>query len=135
MSRLGPRSVIAILLSLVATSLYPQAPTTVAEASDYKQTSRHADTVAFCEQLAKIAPNVVRLGQLGISGEKRVMPLLILADPPVSTPEEAAKSGKLVVFAQGNIHAGEVDGKEALLMLAREIALAKERPLLKDLIF
>src|SRR5262249_56115344 len=92
-------------------------------------------TVAFCEQLAKSAPNVVRLTQLGLSGEKRVMPLLIIADPPVSTPEEAAKSGKLIVFAQGNIHAGEVDGKEALLMLARELALAKERPLLKDLIF
>src|SRR5262249_30161884 len=30
--------------------------------------------------------------------------------------------------------AGEVDGKEALLMLARDIATAKERPLLKDLV-
>src|SRR5262249_42546069 len=49
-------------------------------------------------------------------------------------PEEAAKSGKLVVFAFGNIHAGEVDGKEALLALARDLALAKERPLLKDLV-
>src|SRR5262249_35473069 len=91
-------------------------------------------TVAFCEQLAKSAPNVVRLTQLGLSGEKRVMPLLIIADPPVATPEEAAKSGKLVVFAQGNIHAGEVDGKEGLLMLARELALAQDRPLLKDLV-
>ena len=34
----------------------------------------------------------------------------------------------------GNIHAGEVDGKEALLMLARELATAKEKPLLKDLV-
>jgi cyclophilin family peptidyl-prolyl cis-trans isomerase len=59
---------------------------------------------------------------------------LILADPPVATAEEAAKSKKLVVFVAGNIHAGEVDGKEALLMLARDIALAKEPPLLKDLI-
>src|SRR5439155_20471426 len=30
--------------------------------------------------------------------------------------------------------AGEVDGKEALLMLARDLVLAKEQPLLKDLI-
>jgi len=69
------------------------------------------------------------------SFEGRKIPLLILADPPVATPEEAAKSGKLVVFAQGNIHAGEVDGKEALMMLAREIALTEDRPLLKHLIF
>jgi dipeptidyl-peptidase 4 len=38
------------------------------------------------------------------------------------------------VFAMGNIHAGEVDGKEALLMLMRDLALAKDRPLLKDLV-
>jgi len=105
----------------------------VAETSDYKATSRHADVVAFCEQLAKEVP-LVRLGTLGTSHEGRKLPLLILADPPVATPEEVARSKKLVVYAQGNIHAGEVDGKEALLMLARDLALAKERPLLKDLV-
>src|SRR5581483_10636078 len=58
----------------------------------------------------------------------------ILADPPISTPEEAARSNKLVVFAMGNIHAGEVDGKEGLMMLARDIGTSAERPLLKNLI-
>ena len=60
-------------------------PQTVAEKSDYKATSRHADVVAFCEQLAKQSP-VVRLGELGTSGEGRKLPLVILADPPVRTP-------------------------------------------------
>ncbi|HEV3238728.1 MAG TPA: M14 family metallopeptidase, partial [Gemmataceae bacterium] len=106
---------------------------TVAEKSDFKATSRHADVVAFCERLAKEAP-LVRLGELGTSHEGRKLPLIILADPPISTPEEAEKSGKVVVFAMGNIHAGEVDGKEAILMLAREIATAKDKPLLKDLV-
>jgi dipeptidyl aminopeptidase/acylaminoacyl peptidase len=124
--------VLASWLALAAPAS-AQAPRTVAEKTDYKETSRHADVVAFCEELAKQSP-VVRLGQLGTSGEGRKLPLLILADPPVATPEEAGKSGKLVVYAQGNIHAGEVDGKEALLMLARDLALAKERPLLKNLI-
>src|SRR5437870_4253270 len=78
--------------------------------------------------------SVVRLGELGTSFEKRKLPLLILADPPIAAPEEAAASGKLVVFAMGNIHAGEVDGKEGLLMLARDLATAKERPLLKHLV-
>src|SRR5207245_4999970 len=77
---------------------------------------------------------LVRLGELGTSVEGRKLPLLILADPPVATAEEAARSNKLVVYAQGNIHAGEVDGKEALLMLVRDLATAKERPLLKDLV-
>lgn len=106
---------------------------TVAESSDYKATSRHADVVAFCAELARRAP-CVRLGELGVSGEDRKLPLLVLADPPVATPAEAARSGKFVVLTIGNIHAGEVDGKEALLMLARDLALGKERSLLKDLV-
>jgi dipeptidyl aminopeptidase/acylaminoacyl peptidase len=108
-------------------------PRTTAETSDYKATSRYDEVVAFCKTLAKESP-LVRLGSLGRSHEGRDLPLLILADPPVATPEEAARSKKLIVFAFANIHAGEVDGKEALLMLARELALAKERPLLKDLV-
>jgi dipeptidyl-peptidase 4 len=106
---------------------------TVAEKSEYKATSKHADVLEFCEKLAKQSP-LVRLGEMGTSGEGRKLPLVIIADPPVATPEEAAKSKKLVVFVIGNIHAGEVDGKEALLMLARDLATAKERPLLKDLV-
>src|SRR5438270_6914962 len=131
------RNLIAAFFCLLITSIPLAAQDkilTVAEKSDYKATSRHAEVVDFCERLAKAAPNVVRLGELGTSSEGRKLPLVILADPPISTPEEAAKSGKLVVFAMGNIHAGEVDGKEALLMLARDLATAKDKPLLKDLI-
>jgi hypothetical protein len=106
---------------------------TVAEASNFTATSRHADVVDYCERLRKLSP-LVRLGVLGKSGEGRTLPLVILADPPVSTPEEAAKSGKLVVLVIANIHAGEVDGKEALMMLSRDLALARDRPLLDDLV-
>ncbi len=105
---------------------------TVAEKSEYRATSRHADVLEFCERLAKESP-LVRLGELGKSVEGRKLPMLIMADPPVATPEEAAQSGKLVVLALGNIHAGEIDGKEALLMLARDLS-TKDRHLLKDLV-
>ncbi len=126
---------ILLLTAKVARTDTPEKPLprTIAEQSDYKATSRHAEVVDFCERLKKLSP-LVRLGELGKSGEGRTLPLLILADPPVSTPEEAAKSGKLVVLAMANIHAGEVDGKEALLMLARDLATAKEKPLLKNLV-
>jgi dipeptidyl aminopeptidase/acylaminoacyl peptidase len=129
-----------MLLAVVITGLVglptpasAQTPLTVAEKSGFKATARHAEVVAFCQQLAKTSP-VVRLGELGTSFEGRKLPLLVLADPPVATPEEAAKGGRLVVFALGNIHAGEVDGKEGLLMLARDLAAGKSRPLLKDLV-
>lgn len=105
---------------------------TVAEKTDYTATSRYADVVAFCEALAKRGP-VAKLDYFGMSHEGRKLPLLILSDPPVTTREEAAKAGKLVVMAFANIHAGEVDGKEALLALARDLTEKKGHPLLKEL--
>jgi dipeptidyl aminopeptidase/acylaminoacyl peptidase len=127
------RCLFLAVVFLVPTIIRAQPPRTVAETSEYKATSRHADVTAFCEQLAKES-KLVRLGELGTSHEGRKLPLVIIADPPVSNPAEAKKNGKLIVFAMGNIHAGEVDGKEALLMLARDIATAKDHALLKDLV-
>lgn len=124
---------LACLSLLILGPARAEPPRTVAERTDYKETSRYADVVTFCEQLAKESP-LVRLGELGVSHEGRKLPLVILADPPIGTPEAARATGKLVLFMMANIHAGEVDGKEALLMLARDLALAKERPLLKDAI-
>jgi hypothetical protein len=124
---------VVVLVALGTPAASAQALLTVAERSDYKATATNAEVVDYCQRLAKLSP-LIRLAELGVTHEGRKLPLVILADPPVATPEEAAKSGKLVVFAMGNIHAGEVDGKEALLMLMRELAVAKERPLLKDLV-
>jgi dipeptidyl-peptidase 4 len=125
---------LVVLLAFVAAPLArAQEPRTVAERTDYRATSRHADVIAFCEDLAKKSP-VVRLADMGTSGEGRKLPLIIIADPPIGSAAEARKSSKLIVYAQANIHAGEVDGKEALLMLARDIALDPAKPLLKDLI-
>ncbi len=130
-----PRS--AVLLTSFALLVAPryagaQQPLTVAEKSDFKATSRYAEVMDFCRQLAKDSP-VVRLSELGTSVEGRKLPLLILADPPVTTPAQASARGRPVVLAQGNIHGGEVDGKEALLMLARDLA-TKDRALLKQLV-
>ena len=89
-----PRAALSLLaLLLFATAARPQkaeAPAllTVAEKSGYKATSRHAEVVDFCDRLAKLSP-LVRLGELGKSGEGRKLPLVILADPPVRTPEGA----------------------------------------------
>ena len=106
---------------------------TIAERSDYRATSTHAEVQAFCRELAKRSPRCL-LDEFGITTEGRRLPLLVLADPPVSTPAEAARSGKLVVLVLGNIHAGEVDGKEALLALARDLGLGDRDPLLKDVV-
>lgn len=108
-------------------------PRTAAEISNYRTTTRHAEVVSFFQELARQAP-AARLDSLGRSGEGRDLPLLVLAEPMVQSAEDARRSGKVVVLLWGNIHAGEVDAKEGLMMLARDIATGNDKPLLKDLI-
>ncbi|HYH65671.1 MAG TPA: DPP IV N-terminal domain-containing protein, partial [Urbifossiella sp.] len=110
-----------------------QEPRTPAERADFAAATRHADIVAFGEELAKRSPRL-KASTFGTSHEGRPLPLWVLADPPVSSPAEASKSGKLVVLAFANIHAGEIDGKDALCALARDLVTAKDAPLLKELV-
>lgn len=97
---------------------------TVAEASRFERTARLAEVERFLARLADRSP-LVRLASLGRTFEGREIPLAIIADPPVQSPGEVGD--RLVVLLFGSIHAGEICGKEALLMLAREIVEARAR--------
>ncbi len=65
----------------------------------------------------------------------RDIPLLIIGDPLPATPEDARKDGRIVLYIQGNIHAGEIEGKEALLMFARDLLKERNSSLLKNVVF
>ena len=64
---------------------------------------------------------LLTLTSMGTTAEGRAIPLAVLADPPVEAPEAVDRSRRTVVYIQANIHAGEVEGKEACLMLLREL--------------
>lgn len=121
------------LLLLVASLMFQEGPRTKAEITNFEETSRYDDCLAFIDALKKAAPGVVRADNFGTSEEGRKLPLLILADPPIGSPDEARRRGNPVVFVMANIHAGEVEGKEASLQLARRLATGDLKPLLKDL--
>lgn len=99
-------------------------PTTRAERTSYRETSSYADVIAFLDALkAQGAP--LAFGSIGRTTEQREIPYVIASRPIVRTPAEARASGKLVVYVQGNIHAGEVEGKEALQALLRDLTFAR----------
>jgi hypothetical protein len=100
---------------------------TRAEHSRFTETSRHAEVEMFCSVLAQRSRRV-RLLSMGKSGEGRDMPVLVLASGNAFTPAAARRAGRAIVLVQANIHAGEVEGKESVLMLAREWALSKAEP-------
>ncbi len=103
-----------------------------AEATNYEETSRYDDVNKFIDELQKRSP-LIRVENFGTSQEGRKLPLMILANPPVSTPMEAKATGKPVIFIMANIHAGEVEGKEAAQILARRLLLGDLKPLLAKL--
>lgn len=91
---------------------------TKAEATDYHETSTYDEVVEMAEALAA-ASDRVHLTWWGTTNEGRELPMLVVGADG-ATPEDVMASGKLRVYLQGNIHAGEVPGKEALLMLVRD---------------
>lgn len=105
---------------------------TRAELSNYEETSRYGEVIQFIEELQRKS-TLLRVEIFGHSEEGRALPLMILSNPPLAHPRQAG-SGKPVVFVMANIHAGEVEGKEAMLHLSRRLLLGDLQPLLNDLV-
>ena len=102
----------------------PPALRTRAEASNYAETTRYAEVVAFVDAVVRTGPRL-RQTTMGVTTEGRALPLVVWGDVAAATPEAvraARAAGKAVVYVQGNIHAGEVEGKEAVLELLRDLA-------------
>ncbi len=106
---------------------------TVAESSGYTATSTHRQVMEYLHELQKRTP-YMRLETLCVSTEGRDIPLLIIGDPIPPSPAQLKGDERGVLYIQANIHAGEVEGKEAVLMLARDILLDPARPTLGKLI-
>lgn len=134
-----PLALAAILFFMLTPPDVDPALLTVAEQSDYTATASSDEVLELIARLRHRSP-LLRVGEIGRTVEDREIPLLFLSDPPVENAAEArslaVRQGKAIVFVLANIHAGEVEGKEAALMLAREIgATGSERhPLLENLI-
>lgn len=101
------------------------APLTVAERTDFRRTARSEEVLGFLDAVAR-GSDRARLFDLGESVEGRPLSAVAIADPPADSPAEARRGGRVVFFAFGAIHGGEVCGKEALCMLARDLASAPE---------
>jgi len=94
---------------------------TRAERSGYQETSRYADVMAFVEQVVEVSP-LLHLTSMGYSMEGRALPVVVVGDVDDASPEAVLATGKLRLYVQANIHAGEVCGKEAMQMLLRALA-------------
>lgn len=134
MKNLLPQSV---LIPLLVTSLlssaqdiqFKESMITAAELSNFERTSTYAEVVSVLDAL-EAETDLMHRETLLLTREGRDVPIVVLADPKVSNPEQAEASGKPVVYIQGNIHGGEVEGKEASLIVMRDILFGDKQHLL-----
>src|SRR4029453_1383867 len=108
-------------------------PLTIAESSPFRGTSTHAEVMQFLRGLEALGRRELVIGQFGQTPQGRVLPLLVLSSQGFGTAAAARASGKPVVLVQCCLHAGEVEGKEAALMLVRDLLQGPDRSLLEQL--
>lgn len=95
-------------------------PLTRAERSGFTETSTSMDVGAFVDSLATYP--WVSVTSMGKTTQGRDIPLVVLSRPAVRSAAEAKRLNRPIVYIQGDIHGGEVEGKEALLSVLRDLA-------------
>ena len=92
------------------------------ELSGCKITPRYEQTMAYCRKLKSASP-FLEMKSIGKSPQGRDIQMLIVDHNRNFTPAAVRKSGNIVLMVQACIHAGEPDGKDAGLMLIRDMLL------------
>jgi zinc carboxypeptidase len=118
-----------MLLPALLAVVLAQAPlTTTAERSNWTHTGRYAEVESLCRAFPQSFLGKVRCETFGTTPEGRPMLALIVSADGTFTPADNAKKGRPVLFFQGGIHAGEIDGKDAGFWLLRDVLAGKALP-------
>lgn len=131
---MSTRSILFILILFTSLTGFTQVKfQTVAENSDFKSTANYEEVTAFISRLKKESRHI-RVETIARTTEGRDIPLLVIGNPLPKSASTLKNDSRIVVYVQANIHAGEVEGKEASLMFARDILSEKNSEILKNVI-
>jgi hypothetical protein len=124
-------SMVSILLWSAAWNVFPATLVSVAEQSDYKKTSYYKDVMDLLFEAQKQS-SCINIIKFTTSYEGRMVPMVVIAKEGIKSPLELAASGKPAVLIMANIHAGEIEGKEAMMMFIRDIVENKASEYLEN---
>lgn len=99
--------------------------TTVSERSGFTRTGRYDEVIALCDAFQREYPKAVRCFDFGTTPEGRPMKALAVSTTGHLDPQSVRAANLPVLLAQGGIHAGEIDGKDAGFLLVREMLEGK----------
>ena len=112
---------------------WSEALKTACEKENFTHTATWQDILDYFSMLTWKSENV-HVFNAFVSGLGRTSPVLVLSNPRVNNPKEAKATGKPIIYLQGGIHPDEAEGKEALLMVIRDILFGDKKYLLDNLI-
>ncbi len=119
---------------LVAQEGPPATLLTHAERQGWSEVSPHSTVVDFYDELSARSPEVA-VRRFGESAQGRELLEVVISRPSVTGPWEAHASGRPVVLINAQVHGDEQASKEAVMLLARDLAVGPLNPLLDEVIF
>lgn len=112
-----------ILMLLLPVLLFGQDEwKTFCEQSGFKRTPGYAETMAYCRRLDEASP-VVSAGSFGVTAQGRDLVYLVADRDGYTDPRMIRDQGRIIVMIQACIHPGESEGKDAGLMLFRDLVV------------
>ena len=102
---------------------------TPAEKTGLTDSPSYDDTMAWLKKLCAATP-LMKMAEFGRTAQGRALYVVVASKEGAATPAALAANGKPTLLAQAGIHSGEIDGKDAGLMLLRDIVFGGKAALL-----
>jgi hypothetical protein len=101
------------------------------EKSNKLESPDYENTLKYFQKFSDKTP-FVKIKTIGTTPQGRELKVIIVSKDKAFTPGQAKKTGKAILLIQNGIHPGEVEGKDACMLLLREILITKEKEYLLD---
>jgi len=96
------------------------------EKSSYLSTDNYENTIKYFEKIAE-SSEFAELKTIGISPKGRKLKCLIVSKDKLFDPKKAKESNNATILINNGIHAGEVEGKDACMLMLREMLITGEQ--------
>lgn len=117
---------ILLYISQAALSQTSDQWSTVFELSNYEETPDYNQTISYFKALDNACENA-KLLEFGISPQGRKLFYLVAGNDIEFTSDFAVKTDKPIILIMSGIHSGEINGKDASMLLLREMLITKEK--------
>ena len=96
------------------------------EKSNFLSTPNYDETIKYFKALERNSP-FIKLIPFGKTAQERTLYICVVSKEKAFTPAKAKKINKPIILIQNGIHSGEIEGKDASMILLREILITKEK--------